>query len=254
MSLIRLDKFLADVGQGTRTEVKQKLKQGRVKVNGEIIKKSEIKINPDIDKVSIDGRELCFEEFQYYMLCKPSGVVSATRDDREKTVIQLITESKRRDLFPVGRLDKDTEGLLIITNDGALANSLLTPGKHVRKTYYADIEGLVTEETVKSFAEGVDIGDEKLTLPAELVVLASRVIDDENLSNVDCYSPYESSVEITITEGRYHQVKRMFRAVGMRVRYLKRISMGELKLDPDLALGEYRKLTMDEVDMLKKRQ
>ncbi|MBR3832758.1 MAG: rRNA pseudouridine synthase [Lachnospiraceae bacterium] len=237
MSLIRLDKFLADAGQGTRSEVKIKLKQCRVRVNDEVVKKPEIKINPDTDKVSIDGKELVFEEFQYYMLNKPAGVVSATKDDRDKTVIELIGEDKRRDLFPVGRLDKDTEGLLIITNDGALANSLLAPGKHVDKCYFARIDGRVTEDTVKSFENGLDIGDEKLTAPATLIIEESGE---------------ESLVRIIITEGRYHQVKRMFEAVGMKVTYLKRLSMGSLCLDSSLGIGEYRKLTEHELDLLKK--
>lgn len=237
MSLIRLDKFLADAGQGTRSEVKIKLKQCRVRVNDEVVKKPEIKINPDTDKVSIDGKELVFEEFQYYMLNKPAGVVSATKDDRDKTVIELIGEDKRRDLFPVGRLDKDTEGLLIITNDGALANSLLAPGKHVDKCYFARIDGRVTEDTVKSFENGLDIGDEKLTAPATLIIEESGE---------------ESLVRIIITEGRYHQVKRMFESVGMKVTYLKRLSMGSLCLDSSLGIGEYRRLTEHELDLLKK--
>ena len=133
MAQIRLDKYLADSGQGTRTEVKQKLKQGRVRVNDVVVKKPEMKIDPSEDSVSIDGRSLVLEEFQYYMLNKPAGVVSATKDDRDKTVIELIAGDKRRDLFPVGRLDKDTEGLLLITNDGVLSNNLLAPGKHVEK-------------------------------------------------------------------------------------------------------------------------
>jgi len=240
MSLIRLDKYLADVGQGTRTEVKQKLKLGRVRVNGETTKKPDTKINPDVDEVSMDGKKLCFEEFQYYMLYKPAGVVSATKDTKEKTVVQLIDGEKRRDLFPVGRLDKDTEGLLIITDDGVLANNLLAPGKHVEKTYYANIEGIVTDETVKSFMEGLDIGDDKKTLPARLVILESGTNG-------------ESKVEITITEGRYHQVKRMFQAVGMKVKYLKRLSMGKLILDPGLDIGGYRKLTDEEIDIIKEK-
>lgn len=263
MSLIRLDKFLADTGQGTRSEVKQKLKQGRVKVNEEIVKKPETKINPDMDKISIDGKSLHFQQFQYYMLHKPAGVVSATKDERDKTVIQLIAEDKRRDLFPVGRLDKDTEGLLVITNDGVLANNLLAPGKHVEKTYYADIEGLVTDDTVVSFMEGLDIGDEAPTLPAKLVILETdsrkndggkNAVEQVGVNNGESKASEntpESKVEITITEGRYHQVKRMFRAVGMRVKYLKRISMGELKLDSELGLGEYRRLTEEEIALLK---
>ena len=263
MSLIRLDKFLADTGQGTRNEVKQKLKQGRVKVNEEIVKKPETKIDPDMDTITMDGKSLHFEEFQYYMLHKPAGVVSATKDERDKTVIQLIAEDKRRDLFPVGRLDKDTEGLLVITNDGVLANNLLAPGKHVEKTYYADIEGLVTDDTVVSFMEGLDIGDEAPTLPAKLVILETdsrkndggkNAVEQVGVNDGECKASEntpESKVEITITEGRYHQVKRMCLAVGMRVKYLKRISMGEVKLDSELGLGEYRRLTEEEIALLK---
>lgn len=236
MPQIRLDKYLADAGQGTRSEVKIKLKQGRVKVNDMVIKKPETKLNPDTDKVSIDGKLLAFEEFQYYMLNKPAGVVSATRDDRDKTVVELIGEDKRRDLFPVGRLDKDTEGLLIITNDGVLANNLLAPGKHVDKCYFARIEGMVTEETVTSFKEGLDIGDDKPTLPATLIIEESGE---------------ESLIKVIITEGRYHQIKRMFESVGMKVKYLKRLSMGGLELDDKLMPGEYRRLTDDELKILK---
>ncbi len=238
MSQIRLDKYLADAGQGTRSEVKIKLKQCRVKVNDVVVKKPETKINPEEDVVSIDGKALCHEEFQYYMLNKPAGVVSATKDERDKTVIQLIKEDKRRDLFPVGRLDKDTEGLLLITNDGVLANNLLAPGKHVDKEYYALVEGRVTEDTVEIFKQGVDIGDDKLTAPAILIIEESGE---------------ESQIRLTITEGRYHQVKRMFEAVGMRVKYLKRLSMGSLKLDEKLQVGEYRRLTLEELEKLKNK-
>lgn len=238
MSQIRLDKYLADAGQGTRSEVKIKLKQCRVRVNDVVVKKPETKINPDEDIVSIDGKALCHEEYQYYMLNKPAGVVSATKDERDKTVIQLITEDKRRDLFPVGRLDKDTEGLLLITNDGVLSNNLLAPGKHVDKEYYALVEGRVTEETVESFRQGVDIGDDKLTAPAVLIIEESGE---------------ESRIRLTITEGRYHQVKRMFEAVGMKVKYLKRLSIGSLRLDETLKVGEYRRLTPEELDGLKSK-
>lgn len=236
MPQIRLDKYLADAGQGTRSEVKIKLKQGRVKVNDVVIKKPETKIDIQSDRVSIDGKLLVHEEYQYYMLNKPAGVVSATKDNRDKTVVELITEDKRRDLFPVGRLDKDTEGLLIITNDGALANNLLAPGKHVDKTYFAIVEGFVDQTIVDKFVEGLDIGDDDLTLPAKLVIEEGG---------------QESRVRITITEGRYHQIKRMFEAVGMRVKYLKRLSMGRLQLDESLKLGEYRRLDGAELELLK---
>ncbi len=236
MSCIRLDKILADSGKGTRSTVKAFVKQGRVTVNDIVIKKSDIKIDTEKDCVKLDGKSLSFQEYQYYMLNKPQGVVSATTDSRDKTVVELIGGDKRRDLFPVGRLDKDTEGLLLITNDGVLANNLLAPGKHVDKNYYAHIEGEVTEDTVKRFAEGLDIGDDKLTAPATLII--------EERGSL-------SKIKITITEGRYHQIKRMFEAVGMKVVYLKRLSMGTLFLDDTLGLGEYRPLTEEELILLK---
>ncbi len=237
MAILRLDKFLADSGQGTRSQVKEKIKKGIVLVNGVAAKKGDVKVDTEKDIVTVDGNELCHSEFEYFMLNKPQGVVSATKDTLNKTVVELIMDAKRRDLFPVGRLDKDTEGLLIITNDGALANSLLAPGKHVDKIYEAKILGKVTTETVECFKTGVDIGDEKPTAPAKLEIIKC----DEEISYI----------RITITEGRYHQVKRMFQAVGMEVIYLKRISMGTLFLDETLLCGEYRKLTEKEINELK---
>lgn len=236
MATLRLDKFLADAGIGSRTKVKELAKQGRIAVNGAVVKKTELKVDTCNDEITFDGRQLTYSEFQYFMLNKPAGVVSATTDNINKTVIELITEEKRRDLFPVGRLDKDTEGLLIITNDGKTANNLLAPGKHVDKKYFARIEGEVSEDTVKQFLEGLDIGDDTVTKPAKLTILSSGEI---------------SEIEVVITEGRYHQIKRMFEAVDMKVLYLKRLSMGELFLDDNLACGEYRKLTESEVAMIK---
>ncbi|MBE5943840.1 MAG: rRNA pseudouridine synthase [Lachnospiraceae bacterium] len=241
MANIRLDKFLADAGAGTRSQVKELIKKGRVKVNNVIVKKSDIKIQTDEDFVSLDDKKVSHCEFQYFMLNKPGGVVSATKDEKEKTVIDLIDVSKRRDLFPVGRLDKDTEGLLIITNDGVMANKLLAPGKHVNKTYFAKIEGCVTDETVEMFSSGIDIGDDKLTKPAILQIISVFSKEEQ----------YESEVKVTITEGRYHQIKRMFEKVGMKVTYLKRISMGPIFLDEALTCGEYRELTQEEIELLK---
>ena len=169
------------------------------------------------------------------MLYKPAGVISATKDDRDKTVLDLITDKKRNDLFPVGRLDKDTEGLLLITNDGELAHRLLSPKKHVDKVYYAKVQGKVDESDVKAFADGVDIGDDTPTKSADLRILKSEE---------------ESEIELTITEGRFHQVKRMFHAVGKEVIYLKRLSMGSLDLDKTLTKGEYRSLTEEEIKKL----
>ena len=228
---IRLDKYLADMGVGTRTEVKRAISKGRVSVDGACVKKPETKIDTEETTVVFDGQTVGYTKKEYYMLHKPAGVISATEDAREKTVIDLIVSRKRKDLFPVGRLDKDTEGLLLITNDGELAHRLLSPKKHVDKVYYAKIAGKVTEEDKKVFAEGVDIGEDKLTLPAKLHILKSGE---------------ESEITLTIREGKFHQVKRMFHAVGKEVVYLKRLRMGSLVLDENLKTGEYRALTDEE--------
>lgn len=240
MAEIRLDKYLADAGQGTRTQVKTLIRGGRVAVNETVIRQADYKVNTESDSVFLDGKPIVFAEYQYYMLYKPAGVVSATTDNRDKTVIELIDEKKRRDLFPVGRLDKDTEGLLLITNDGKLANRLLAPGKHVEKTYYAEIDGHVTEDTVHAFRAGIDIGDVRLAAPAELRILSAEPDGDG----------WKSKAEITLTEGRYHQIKRMFESVGMQVVYLKRLSMGALRLDETIGCGGYRHLTPSELEML----
>ncbi len=232
---LRLDKYLADMGAGTRSEVKRAVGKGLVLVNGQVVKKPEVKIDTESDCVICQGQEIGYTEYEYYMLNKPAGVISATEDSREKTVIDLIESRKRKDLFPVGRLDKDTEGLLLITNDGALAHRLLSPKKHVDKVYYAKVQGVVTQEDVQAFAKGVDIGEERLTRPGNLEILASNAI---------------SEIRLTIHEGKFHQVKRMFEAVGKQVIYLKRLSMGTLKLDEELGPGEYRPLTEKEVEQL----
>ena len=229
---IRLDKYLADMGKGTRSEVKKAISKGLVRVNNEIVKKPETKLDTDSDNVLFDGVLVGYAQYEYYMLNKPAGVISATEDKREKTVIDLITEKKRKDLFPVGRLDRDTEGLLLISNDGELAHRLLSPSKHVDKVYYAKIDGEVTIEDVEAFQQGVDIGEEKLTRPAKLRILKSGT---------------QSEIELTICEGKFHQVKRMFQAVEKEVVYLKRLQMGTLILDESLKPGEYRELTEQEI-------
>ena len=231
---LRLDKYLADMSIGTRSEVKKLISKGLITVNGSTVKKPEIKIDTDSDEVICQGINVSYAEYEYYMLNKPSGVISATEDPNQSTVLDLI-ESKRKDLFPVGRLDKDTEGLLLITNDGQLAHRLLAPGKHVDKVYYAKIDGRVTDEDVKAFEEGLDIGDDKKTLPGFLKILSSGDM---------------SEIELTIHEGRFHQVKRMFKAVGKEVVFLKRLSMGNLSLDPSLKPGDYKELKKDEIDRL----
>ena len=229
---IRLDKYLADMGKGTRSEVKKAISKGLVRVKNVIVKKPETKLDTDSDHVLFDGVLVGYAQHEYYMLNKPAGVISATEDKREKTVIDLIIERKRKDLFPVGRLDRDTEGLLLISNDGELAHRLLSPSKHVDKVYYAKIDGKVTIEDVEAFQQGVDIGEEKLTRPAKLRVLKSGT---------------QSEIELTICEGKFHQVKRMFQAVGKEVVYLKRLQMGTLILDESLKPGEYRELTEQEI-------
>ena len=212
------------------------LKKGQVTVNGVAAKKPEQKIDEHKDQITCQGKIASYEKYVYYMLHKPAGVVSATEDKREKTVLDLLKSEDRRDgIFPVGRLDKDTEGFLLLTDDGDLAHRL-SPRKHVDKTYYAKIAGSVTEAHIERFREGLDIGDEKKTLPAMLEILASE--------------PETSEIRITIHEGRFHQVKRMFEAVGCKVTYLKRLSMGAVALDETLAPGDYRPLNEKERELL----
>lgn len=235
--MMRLDKFLCETGFGTRSQVKELLKKGQVTVNGVAAKKPEQKIDEHKDQITCQGKTASYEKYVYYMLHKPAGVVSATEDKREKTVLDLLKSEDRRDgIFPVGRLDKDTEGFLLLTDDGDLAHRLLSPRKHVDKTYYAKIAGSVTEAHIERFREGLDIGDEKKTLPAMLEILASKTETSE--------------IRITIHEGRFHQVKRMFEAVGCKVIYLKRLSMGAVALDETLAPGDYRPLNEKERELL----
>lgn len=238
--MMRLDKYLCETGFGTRSQVKDLLKKGQVMVNGEVVKKPELKINETTDQILCQGKKASYQKNIYLMLHKPAGVVSATEDNREKTVLDLVRpEDRKNSLFSVGRLDKDTEGLLLLTDDGELAHRLLSPKKHVDKTYFAKIDGQVTEEHVKQFREGLDIGDEKKTLPAVLTILLSGPV---------------SEIEVTIHEGRFHQIKRMFEAVGCKVTYLKRLSMGSLVLDETLPPEEYRPLTEAELEGLTKQR
>ena len=241
MATLRLDKYLADANIGTRTEVKNYIKKGFVTINGTITKKPDIKVNPDMDEIFFQGEQIQLTELEYYLLNKPAGYVSATKDNTAPTVLSLIN-SNRKDLFPVGRLDKDTEGLLLITNDGALSHRLLSPKRHVDKTYYAELEGIVTIDDITAFEKGLEIGDEDLeiTMPAKLTIL-----DTDATQNI-------SSVQVTIQEGKFHQVKRMFQFVEKKVTYLKRISFGPITLPNNLALGKYRELTSQEIEMLQK--
>ena len=236
MALVRLDKFLANMGVGTRSEVKNLIKSKKITIDDVIVTSPDMKIDLEHNIVKANGIVVSYIEYEYYMLNKPAGVISATEDKHCSTIIDLIKDSNKKDLFPVGRLDKDTEGLLLITNDGALAHDLLSPKKHIPKTYYAKVAGHMDAAVINASKEGVDIGEDKPTLPAELKILNSNEV---------------SEIELTIYEGKFHQVKRMFEAVGSKVLYLKRISMGNLQLDNSLELGEYRALTLDELKTLK---
>ena len=238
METVRLDKFLADALQSTRSEVKKQIRKGQVFVNGACIRNPEARINPDTDQVTAGGQALEKpKDFVYYLLHKPAGYVSATEDPREKTVLDLVPKG-RRNLFPVGRLDKDTEGLLLITDDGPLAHDLLSPAKHVDKTYFAVVSGQVTEEDIGKVKEGLEIGEKRPTLPADLSVLrVYRNPEGETLSDI----------HLTIHEGKFHQVKRMMAALGKPVQYLRRISMGSLTLPDDLPPGQYMEIEREKI-------
>lgn len=228
--MFRLDKFLADAQIGTRSEVKSLIRKNLVTVNGIPARSPEMKINEGTDVVAVSGKPVSLRGLVYYLLHKPAGYVSATKDNLYPTVMELVP--KGDDLFPVGRLDKDTEGLLLITNDGELSHLLLSPRRHVDKTYLVVLDHPVETEDIETFKTGVDIGDDTPTLPAHLEIFP------------------ENQARLTIREGRFHQVKRMFHTVGKEVIYLKRLSMGPLALPDDLDKGCWRQLTDKEVDSL----
>lgn len=234
----RIDKILGHMGIGSRKEIKEFAKKGLIKINGSVIKSSDFKVDPESDIIEYMNSVIEYREFIYIMMNKPQGLISSTDDPRESLVIDLLDDYyKNFKPFPIGRLDKDTEGLLLISNDGKLAHDLLSPKKKVGKTYYVQVMGYVDEEHVEKFKEGILLDDGYNTLPANLEILVS-----DNISKVN----------LTIMEGKYHQVKRMFGALGMRVTYLKRISMGELLLDLTLEPGEYRELREEEISLLKR--
>jgi 16S rRNA pseudouridine516 synthase len=238
---LRLDKLLAHMGFGTRSELKKLAKSGGIQVNGSTVKDSGLQVDPETDRITVHGEEVRYREFVYLMMHKPPGVVSATEDTRDRTVIDLLPDEYLPfEPFPVGRLDKDTEGLLLLTNDGKLAHNLLSPRKHVPKTYRAAVQGDVGNSDVRSFAAGVTLDDGYRTLPAELRVIQPAGAAGDGLAHI----------ELTITEGKFHQVKRMFEAVGKKVVYLQRLTMGPLKLDPELPPGATRELTPDELEAL----
>lgn len=268
--MIRLDRFLTDMGLGTRSQIKDMAKRGRIQVNGVTVKKTEEKIDPKSDIVLCDGKKVAYARTEYYMLNKPQGTVSATEDNLHKTVLDLIMNSppkvseagkfqadecsecsadregrpRRKDLFPVGRLDIDTEGLILITNDGELAHSLLSPRHHVDKQYFARVAGVLPEDAEERFGQGITLLDGTKLLPAKLEILEEAGGDKRENREL-------REVILTIREGKFHQVKRMFEALGCRVVFLKRLSMGSLVLDENLRPGEYRPLSEREVEELK---
>lgn len=236
---MRVDKLLSNVGVASRAELKKYCKQGLISVNGKVINNPGVQVDSESDDIRFNGEKIVYREFVYIMLNKPDGYISATFDKYDPIVLDLIDQSYLVfEPFPVGRLDKDTEGLLVLTNDGQLAHRVLAPKKHVPKTYYAKIQGKVTEEDILAFEKGVILDDGYETMPSQLKILKS---DDM------------SEIELTIHEGKFHQVKRMFESVGKKVVYLKRLSMGKLKLDESLGLGEYRELTEEEVKLIEER-
>lgn len=232
-ALMRLDKFLTEMGAGSRSAVKEMARKGRIQVNGQIQKNADGRIRPGVDLVTLDGSEVRYAGVEYYMLNKPRGTVSATEDRRYPTVVGLIDSALRGDLFPVGRLDLDTEGLLLITNDGQLAHRLLSPRHHVDKTYLVRYEGCLPADAAEQMERGLQLEDGTGTMPAWLEP-AGR-----------------GEARLTIQEGKFHQVKRMFEALDCRVIYLKRLSMGSLRLDESLEPGQYRPLTEQEIEELK---
>lgn len=234
---MRLDKFLVHIGYGSRSEVQKIIKQKRVTLDGNTVSKPDISLDPEKSSVCVDSKVAVYSEFYYFVLHKPDGVITATEDSQQRTVLDLLNpEDKNKMLAPVGRLDKDTEGLLILTNDGKLTHQLLSPKKHVEKVYYAEVKGCVTAEDVRCFEAGITLKDGTAFLPAKLEILEAGEL---------------SKVNVTICEGKFHQVKKMALAIGKEVTYLKRIKMGGLTLPADLARGEYRQLSDQELQLLK---
>ncbi len=231
---MRLDKFLTEMEIGSRSQVKAYIKKGLIEVNGVVCKDADYKLDENSDTVSYAGEKLFYQKFRYYILNKPQGVVTATKDAKEKTVMDLLVNVRKADLSPVGRLDKDTEGLLLITNDGALAHMLLSPKRHVDKVYRVKLAKPITQDAIMQLEVGVDIGEESITMPAKV----QRI--------------QETEILLTIHEGRFHQVKRMLKAVGNEVVHLKRESFGCMQLEEGLKSGTFRELTTEEIEKLKK--
>jgi 16S rRNA pseudouridine516 synthase len=229
---MRLDKYLSNLNLGTRKNIKEHIKNGAATINKETIKDSSQQMDPTTDHVTFQGKPLFYQEFHYFMLHKPKGMISASWDLSAPCVLDLFQDEPIKKLFTVGRLDKDTEGLLLITNDGIFSHKITSPSHNLFKTYYAKLNGSIDPSSITEFKNGLNIGDKEDTKPAKLIILEST-------------STY-SFVQVSISEGRYHQVKRMFQSIHLQVEYLKRISIGSLQLDSNLPIGEYRMLTKDE--------
>lgn len=236
---MRLDKYLSDMGLASRSDIKKEIRKGLVRVNGEIIRDSSFSV-PLHASVSYRGEEVCYEEFSYYMMNKPIGVLSSTEDRKQKTVLNLITEKHRKDLFPVGRLDKDSEGLILIMNDGQLAHTLLSPKNHIEKRYYIEIPVLLEDSDIAPLRFGIQYDKDLIAEPAKVRILSAE--------------KEKTAIEIIITEGKFHQIKKMFLALSENyiVTKLKRLSMGKVVLDENLAPGDYRRLSAEEIEALQR--
>lgn len=236
---MRLDKYLSDMGLASRSDIKKEIRKGLVLVNGEIIRDSSFSV-PLHASVSYRGEEVCYEEFSYYMMNKPIGVLSSTEDRKQKTVLDLITEKHRKDLFPVGRLDKDSEGLILIMNDGQLAHTLLSPKNHIEKRYYIEIPVLLEDSDIAPLRFGIQYDKDLIAEPAKVRILSAE--------------KEKTAIEIIITEGKFHQIKKMFLALSENyvVTKLKRLSMGKVVLDENLAPGDYRRLSAEEMEALQR--
>ena len=236
---MRLDKYLSDMGLASRSDIKKEIRKGLVRVNGEIIRDSSFSV-PLHASVSYRGEEVCYEEFSYYMMNKPIGVLSSTEDRKQKTVLDLITEKHRKDLFPVGRLDKDSEGLILIMNDGQLAHTLLSPKNHIEKRYYIEIPVLLEDSDIAPLRFGIQYDKDLIAEPAKVRILSAE--------------KEKTAIEIIITEGKFHQIKKMFLALSENyiVTKLKRLSMGKVVLDENLAPGNYRRLSAEEIEALQR--
>ena len=235
---MRLDKFLVEMGFGSRTEVKQLLKKKQVLVNGKIETSAKVQIDENQDEISVNNRVLVYERFVYYLLNKPKGVISATEDDKHRTVLDLLNENARqKEVFPFGRLDIDTHGLLLLTNNGSFAHAMLSPKKHVAKVYRAKVDGIITEKDVEHFEAGIELKDFTCQ-PAKLTILE---VNEEQQTSL---------VKIIISEGKFHEIKKMFLTVGVKVTSLKRTHFGDFELEPNLAAGEYRVLNQAELEIV----